>query len=63
MAWDICMPSGRLELKLDGEWESVCIADGLTKQDIDRVAEDWSKSHKVTAARYTWNRKTIEYDY
>lgn len=46
------LPTGNLELRIDGEWKSVCFGDGLTVEHVHGFVVEWSKHHKVTGARY-----------
>ena len=46
------LPTGELELYMDGKWTSVMFTDVLRKCDIDEAVEQWSKNHDVKAARY-----------
>lgn len=47
------LPSGELELHMDGKWKSVMFNDRLTNADVERAVNNWSDEHEVDSARYT----------
>ena len=52
----IGLPTGELELLIDGKWESVAFTDYPSTEEIMDDVERWSKNHTVTAARYNSHR-------
>lgn len=46
------LPTGELELHMDGKWESVMFTDRPSKNEIMECVEMWSENHDVKAARF-----------
>lgn len=56
MNYFIGLPTGTVELLIDGEWQNIASIDCPSKDDIMRLVNTWSKKHKVEAARYNSHR-------
>lgn len=46
------LPTGEVELFMDGEWKSVMFTDRPSNEEIERCVAEWSKNHNVEKARY-----------
>ena len=54
------LPTGNLELRIDGEWESVCFADTMGDDEVAAFAVKWSDwGHSVSGARYNGVERNI----
>ena len=54
------LPTGNLELLIDGKWESVWFADTITDEDIASCAVQWSEEgHDVAGARYNGHERPV----
>lgn len=50
------LPTGELELLMDGKWKSVMFTDRPSNAEVMDCVKMWSKKHDVTKARYYTHR-------
>lgn len=55
------LPTGELELLMDGKWQSVMFTDRLDDETVKETVSAWSEDHKVESARYTAPGYTVPY--